>query len=980
MRPVFADSDQYRFDAWATDDGLPQNSVFSILQTRDGYLWFTTGDGLVRHNGAQFTVFNKANSKGINSNRFSSIYEDLDGTLWAGTDDGGLTRYRDGSFHTYTTADGLPSDLVLQVRRTTEGVLLVSTSAGLAREQNGKFEAFSTNLNSFDFDIGHEGPSGAIWYRVGTELRRLKDGRLTSYRVPGGGQDRLAQNQIYEDRQGRLWIGTWGSGGIVMLKDEKLSHFKVGDGVPPFHVVAFCEDREGTMWFGTWGGGLVRYKDNRFVTFTTRDGLSSNVIRCVFEDREGTIWLGTDDAGIVRLTPKVITTYSEKDGMKGKIFYPIIEDRSGNIWIGNLGVNRLRDGRFTYYSLNTVPSPVQNLPYTTVRAFFEDDSGTLLIGHDWGIASFRDEKFSFENRVTERGLMYSIYKDRQGAFWAGYDGRLLRYKDGHETWYGPEHGLGPFVQPIFEDSAGRLWIGSYNGLAEMVDERLIFYTERDGLSSNRIRAIYETSDGVLWIGTYDGGLNRFKDGRFTSYTTKEGLFSNGVFAILEDEQGNFWMSSNQGIYRVSRRQLDDFAEGRISKIDSISYGRADGMLNTECNGARHPAAIKSRDGRMWFPTFEGVAVVDPRAVRFNPTPPPVVIEQVIIDREAINPRMPVEIKPGSGNLEIHYAGLSFIKPGHVRFRYKLEGLDEDWIEADGRRAAYYPHIPPGTYTFRVIAANSDGVWNNLGARIEINVLPPFWKTWWFAALITAIILGAMIAAYRSRIVKLERAQVLQQDVSRRLINSQETERRRIGAELHDSLGQSLIIIRNLSLMIRHRNDNQKEMDNRIDEITEEASRALGDVKEISYNLRPYNLDRLGLARALESLVDKISKACGIDFFADIDDVSGCFTKEEETSLYRIAQESLNNIVKHSGATRASLTLRRDTDHVELMLKDNGRGFDHNGEQANPQRSGFGLIGIAERARMLGGTQKIESEPERGTTVAVRITLKDRKDE
>ncbi len=987
-RPARAASDSYRFDTWTTDDGLPQNSVYSILQTRDGYLWFTTLDGLVRYNGAEFTVFNKVNTKGINSNRFRCMYEDRDGTLWIGTEEGGLTRYRDGTFKSYTTQDGLPHNVIVQIQRTADGELLVLTQTGLARLQNERFETISSKARNFDFEIGYLAPSGAAWYRLGTRLRRVKDGRTTTYSVPAGGLGVFLFNQLYEDRQGRLWIRVQERGKLAVLQyperrggdsriGETLTTYTTEDGLPDAEITSFCEDREGTLWFGTLNRGLVRFKDGRFTTYTTEDGLSGNRIEAVLADREGTLWLGTYANGITRVTRQVITTYSEHDGMVGRIFYPILEDRQGNIWIGHEGVNRFRDGKFTYYPLNIVPRQIRIRPsFGTVTAFYEDREGRLWAGNNWGLCVFKDEKFAYEDKKPRGGWPFAIHQDRHGYLWIGYTDRLVRYREGEDKVFGRAEGFQGLVQPIFEDRKGRLWIGTYGGLAQYVEGRFVFYTERDGLSSNRVRAIYEDSDGVLWIGTYDGGLNRFKDGKFTSYTTKEGMFSNGVFAILEDERGNFWMSSNQGIHRVSRRQLNDFAEGKISRIDSISYGKADGMLNTECNGARQPAAIRSRDGRMWFPTFEGVAVVDPEAIRFNPVPPPVVIEGVRIDRESIDPRQRVEIKPGQSNLEIRYAALSFVKPEHVKFKYKLEGLDEDWVEVGNRRVAYYSHIPPGNYIFRVIAANKDGVWNEEGARVAFEVLPPFWRTWWFASLVAFSLAGLALLTHRRRVESLKTRQAEQQTFMRQLIASQEAERKRIATELHDSLGQSLVVIKNCALISLTAPQDQEMALTQMSEISDTASQAIGEVREIAYNLRPYQLDRLGLTKAIEAILTRVASSSTIEFSSEIDRIDGLFSKEGEINLYRMVQESVSNIVKHSEATRAHVEVRSRGQAVTIVIEDNGRGFARSSD-GDSQKRGLGLVGLAERARLLGARHEIHSAPGKGTKVTIRLAIEER---
>ena len=950
---------QYRFDVLNTSNGLPQNTVRVIVQTRDGYLWFTTFDGLVRYNGARFDVFNKGNSKGINSNRFVSLYEDVDGTLWMGTDDGGLTHYANGRFRTYTAADGSPSNIAWGIRRTSYGELIAATVGGLARLENERLQW--TRTDDYGLKLAIQGRSGDTWYRTGETLQRIRGGRITSYAVP-----RMASpfTPVYEDRHARVWMRLRIPGELWMLKDEVMTRFSTRDGLPDAVLSSLCEDREGTMWFGSTAG-LIRFKDGSFTTYTTKDGLSSNSIVTLKEDREGTLWIGTEDSGVMRMTRNVLTTISEKDGLSGKIVYPILEDRSGSIWVSTRGVNRLKDGTFAYYPL-------------TASSLYEDREGKLWIGHGSGLYRFQDEEFTSDRQMTTRGSPYAILQDSKGAFWFGFLDHLTRYHDGEVKDFTREDGLRGFVQPIYEDRRGRIWIGTYGGLAQYVDGRLVFLTEKDGLSSNRVRAIYEDSDGALWLGTYDGGLNRYRDGKFTSYTTNEGMFSNGVFAILEDRRGNFWMSSNQGIHRVSKQQLNDFADGKITKIRSVSYGRADGMLNIECNGGRHPSAIKTRDGRLWFPTFDGIVVVDPEAVILNDQPPQVVIETIVLDREELDVRLPVEVRPGKDNLEIQYAGLSFIKPEHVQFKYRLEGLDEDWVDAGNRRVAYFPHLPSGKYVFRVIAANSDGVWSTEGAALHISVLPPFWKTWWFGFLVAASLAGVGLTIHYRRVEGLKKRHAEQESFTTQLIESQEAERKRIASELHDSLGQSLVLIKNFALLGINSPNDQGVALTRMTEISETASQAIGEVREIAYNLRPYQLDRLGLTKAIEAILGKVSSSSTIEFSSLIESIDGMFSKANEIHLYRIVQESVNNIIKHSEATRASVEVRCDQRTITIAIEDNGKGIARPTD-GDSQKRGLGLVGISERARLLGAKHEILSAPGKGTRMTIRLTAQETND-
>ncbi|HMZ21312.1 MAG TPA: triple tyrosine motif-containing protein, partial [Blastocatellia bacterium] len=498
---------------------------------------------------------------------------------------------------------------------------------------------------------------------------------------------------------------------------------------------------------------------------------------------------------------------------------------------------------------------------------------------------------------------------------------------------------------------------------------------KDGLGNERVWAIHEDGDGVFWLGSFDGGLSRFKDGHFTNYTTTQGLYNNGVFQILEDERGFFWMSCFRGLYRVGKRQLNDYADGKISAIVCTAFGKADGMLSSDCNGGRQPSGVKTADGRLWFTTLRGVAVVNTDQIMNNSLPPPVLIENATLDRASANLTAGIStslsIAPGQANLEITYTALSFIKSDQIRFKYRLFGQDPDWVEAGTQRKATYSYLRPGSYTFKVIAANSDGVWNTEGAQLLITVLPAFYQTWWFRSLMVLTVAGIIGLIFKRRLDHANHARRAQEEFAQRLIDSQEAERKRIATELHDGLGQSLLVIKNRALL-GSATSTEAAAQEQFTEITETVGDALGEVRAIAYNLRPLHLERLGLTTTLEEIVADVANASGIEIAAAIAPLDGRFTQAQEINLYRIVQECLNNIVKHSQAAQASVILTlRDTE-LQITISDDGRGFDP--AAIPPRRGGMGLTGLAERVRILGGTYQLHSTPGDGTQLRISIPL------
>jgi signal transduction histidine kinase/ligand-binding sensor domain-containing protein len=962
-------SAQYRFDSWTTDNGLPQASVNSILQTRDGFLWFTTFGGLVRYDGLRFQVFNAGNTKGLRSGRFIWLYEDRVGNLWISTEGQGVTRYKDEVFTTYTTADGLPSNQVWEMYEDAAGNLRAHTAGGLVQWADGTFKPATLGPGEHpDLARFQRTSSAPFWYVSEGKLHKVEAGRpVLSLDV---GQ---YVNSFYEDRTGTLWIGTRQER-LLTYKNGKLTQYAEKESYRRFPHIVFYEDQKGSLWLGTGDEGLFQFKDGRFIRYTTADGLAGNGITCIYQDREGTLWIGTP-GGLSRMTERLVTTYSAKDGLAADNVYPIYEDRQGQILIGSrYGLTRYSNGVFTdlggQYNLGDHP---------WVTSLLEDRAGGLWIG-TWGqsIKYVKDGKVTRVEPNGNAGLVVrAMIQDRAGNIWIGCTDGLIRSKDGNFTTYTSEDGLGgKDVSAIYEDRQGQLWIGTDAGLTRYKDGKFTPYTETDGVARSIVRAIYEEQNGSLWIGMYDNGLYRLKEGRFTHYTTREGLFDNGVFSIVEDDVGNFWMSCNLGIYRVRKSELNDLAEGRMKQVVSVPYNKRDGMLNSECNGGVQPSGIRARDGRIWFPTQQGVAVIDPRRVPVNQQPPSVVIESLNIDTEPVSARLPVELQPGQVNVEIHYSGLSFINPELVKFKYRLEGLDKDWVDAGTRRTAYYAHLPPGKYIFRVVAANRDGVWNVEGATMQITVVPPFWRTWWF---ISGAVLALTLAAYlfyQRRITQLKRAYRAQEEFSRQLIESQERERKRIAAELHDSLSQDLLIVNNRAALSLKFWDEPAKAREQIEQISGTVSQSIKAIRQITYDLRPHQLDQIGLTQALKELVERVNGSCRIKFTASIAPIDELYSADKAINLYRIVQEALNNIVKHSEARQASVVVTRNEREVLLVIEDDGKGFNIETAEGPGKRRGFGITGLAERAGMLRAKLTVHSTPGQGTIVNLKLSVQD----
>jgi ligand-binding sensor domain-containing protein/signal transduction histidine kinase/CheY-like chemotaxis protein len=753
--------------------GLPQNSSTSITQTADGYLWLGTEEGLVRYDGKHFNIFGKADIEQLPGNKITALYADREGNLWIGTYGAGIFYLEEGKFSKYRGKNdkGLSQSRVWCIDEDSKGNLWIGTDTGglyCLKDDNVTSITVKDGLSDNRIWSIYEDREGNLW--IGTDsggLNRLKNGKIETFTSREG----LSNNCVWslcEDRGGNLWIGTNG-GGLNSLKDNKFTIYTTKDGLSSNRIKSLYADRDGDLWIGTYQGGLNRLRDGKFSAYASDHEEAHQTIFALYEDREGSLWIGTEIGGLFRLRDGKFTPFTVREGLADNMVRPIYEDRAGNLWIGTYkGLNRLKNGEISIFTTK------DGLSDNMVNSICEDKEGTLWIGTFKGLNRLdpKTGKISVytENEELSSNHIYVIYTDNQGSLWIGSQkGGLIRLKDGEFTRFTKEQGLGSDeVRCIYQDHIGMLWIGTDGGGLNRLDpknEKLTLYTTKDGLSSDIMAAFYEDRQGTLWIGTFGGGLNRLKNGEFSSITSKDGLFNDVVFHILEDESGNLWMTCNKGIFRVSKKQVNDFMDDKnntLSRIHCVSYDENDGMKTRECNGGTYPAGWKTRDNKFWFPTIKGTVMIDPNNIKNNRKSPPVVIEAIIADDRNIqssrshffSTQKKLHLPAGSEQVDIHYTAPSLLVPDRVQFKYQLEGYDKEWREVGTRRTAYYTKIPPGDYTFRVIACNDDGMWNETGASVSFYLEPFFHQTWWFYLLCGIGVAFAALGAYRLRVRRL----------------------------------------------------------------------------------------------------------------------------------------------------------------------------------------------------------------------------------
>jgi ligand-binding sensor domain-containing protein/signal transduction histidine kinase len=739
---------QYGHDAWTSDSGLPQNSITTILQSRDGYIWLGTQEGLVRFDGVRFAVFDTRNTKELSDDWVQSLIQTRDGTLWIGTV-AGLVSMKNGVF-TPRFPDRLSLAMVEALFESRDGSLWVGSDLGLFRIRGGQLTPYPPQGGAAGPRVRAiaEDTREGIWFGGNWGLARLDRDGLRA--APASEAPTPAVLSLLSDASGGVWAGT--ARGLARVEDSGLRLYGEADGLKSVVVRALYRDRDDNLWLAT-DGGLYRFRGGRFLRHGTAEGLTSNRILAIGEDREGSLWVGTSDGGLNRIKRQRIAIYTARDGLSDDALWTVLEDRRGNLWAGTAeGVlNRLARGRDRF-------EPWVRLP-ASIMAIAEGEDGSLWIGtRGAGLAHLqgrRITRYTQSDGLSGNGIS-SVLVDRRGAVWIGTMGfGLDRLEGGTFLHYRARDGLpSDSIFSLFEDRDGSIWVGTFGGgVSRLSDGVFRTFTTRDGLAHDVVMSTYQDADGTYWFATR-GGLCRYRDGRFTTYRQKEGLFHDAAQRVLEDGRGYLWLTSNRGVFRVSVAELAAAgrAAGRIA--DRVTFTTATGMIRTECNNAQH-GAWRGRDGRLWFATVKGLAMADPSSIELNTVAPPVVIEQVLADGQMLPISNPLRLSPGARKLEFGYTALSFSNPLAVRFRYRLDGFEKDWVDAGPRRAAFYTNLPPGRYQFRVRASNEDGVWNEAGAAIDLELQRHVVETVWFRCL--AILAAAAAAAfgYRLRVRRLE---------------------------------------------------------------------------------------------------------------------------------------------------------------------------------------------------------------------------------
>lgn len=992
---------------WTVEDGLPQQSVQCLLQTRDGYLWCGTWFGLARFDGAQFTVFDRRNTPAFAEDEtVTALAEDADGRLWIGTKRGLVVRQgrafvrgaafrkTDGNFrklpqiqNDHGLASANPSVAPLNPRENPSfrespdevrvSALAPATGGGVwAGTSEGLFRCFpGTNRPVGLLPEAAPSPDSSHLHA----LAELPSGRLLvlTHRLhefdPASGRARPVGPEINASRPANLslrgdtaWLAHYD--GLDRVAGSTAERLFTNSAGAPGRLEKVLARRDGSVWFGTVAGELFSRDGGTVKPVET--GLAAGTgISSLMEDAAGNVWLGTS-AGLVRLRPAVLRTLTTRDGLPSDHVWSVCPAAGGGVWAGT-------DRGAAWVEEAQAGRPVPESP-GIVRAVLEDRHSRLWVAWEYrGLQLFRGGRRqpfppdAFDRFPTPRAL----FADARGEIWVGSGEGVGRWgTNAWAEWWSPTNGLPRgAVRVIHQDRNGAMWFGVNGaGLVRHSSQGFELFGLRHGFRDLRPTVIHETADGVLWVGT-EGGLHRFAAGTAFAFTPEHGLAENLVNCILEDGTANFWLSGLKGIHRVPRAELEAVARGELARVRGDSFGGADGLENPETNGENQPAGCRTPDGRLWFPTAGGLVVLDPRAAARDNSSAPPLIERVTVDGETLVgegvPALPARVRLAPRRAQvvrIAYTAPTTGDAARLRFRHRLRGLDDRWLEVGKERVAYFTNLRPGDYAFEVSAAGSHGDWQEPSASFAFSLAPAFVQTVWFpvsggAAL---ILFGAGLAALRLRWQK----RALQAEHTAALAE----ERTRIGDDLHDELGGSLTEIGALSELAERHAAQPERVSAQVRRIRDAAAELAEAVDEIVWSLNPRHDRTEQFAAYLTSFSERFLEAGGLACHWDLPAPLPSLPMRAEVrhELFLLVKEALHNTVKHAHATGVCLQMRVEAGALSLVIRDDGVGFDPGARG----EAGNGLASMRRRAAKLGGTVLIRSTPGNGTQIGVQVPL------
>ena len=988
------DISQYGHTAWTIRDGFFKGSVYAIAQAADGYLMLGTEFGLSRFDGTQIATWAPPAPQRLPSNNIRGLLAARDGTLWIGTIEG-LASWKDGKLTQYPEIAGQHPFTMIEDR---QGTVWVGTfnvpSAKLCAIRKGVVTCYGEDGTFGQWvESLYQDSGGRLWAGTATGLWQWEPGPPKRYLPPYLIESDQAILED-EDRRGLIVLCK----GVYRMTDGKAEPYRL-PGIPwQFTALNILRDRDGGLWIGTLEHGLVHSYKGRVDVFSQRDGLSGNHVRYLFEDREGDIWVATAD-GLDRFRRVAATSLTVRQGLSSPSTMTALAARDGSVWTNTEdGLNRWKDGEISIYRASAPPpvsGPVEfegihrpvreivdrGLADNQPGSLFEDDSGRIWVSAYRGISRFENGRFQ-RLAGPPGGWVNGITGDGGGGVWIAYQDLGLYHvvQDrvaGNFPWTKLGHGLASALLP---DRSKGLWLGFFQGGVVYFQggEVRAVYGKKEGLGAGRVMGLQLDAEGVLWAAT-EGGLSQIKDGRVLTLTSANGLPCDGVHWSVEDDSHFFWLYTPCGMIRVARKELDLWASHPNRTIQTKAFDISDGIRLKALLTGYTPRVSQGADGKIWFAHLDSISVIDPRHLPYNNLPPPVHVEQIIADRKEYgqtSPGAPANLRlpplpPLTRDLQIDYTALCLLAPEKVRFKYRLEGYDDDWQVVGNRRQAFYASLPPRAYRFRVIASNNDGVWNEAGDTLEFSIAPAYYQTALFRVACVGGILLLGWALYRLRMLQIARE--FQANLEGRV-----DERLRVARELHDTLLQSfqglMLLFQAARNMLPER---LADATRTLDEAIHEGGKAIAESRNAIQDLRAEpslkaNLENLLTAAGKEFARSPEAGSSPRDFRVLVEGARQSLAPLLQDELYRIAREFLRNAFRHSEASRIEVEIAYDRQFFRLRIRDNGKGIDPNVLEKGARDGHWGLPGVRERAKRIGAQLKLWSDPGAGTEAELTV--------